>query len=282
VQESFTKSYWQGLFPQLHIEDSATLALNTPLPVDADEMAAAEDAFKREAYFELLPPHWGQNLPALAEVIDQLHEKGWPPVFCFVYDEFWLLITRMVPMLEPFIGTPVMRLPDIWAWRLSPTEETPGWKPHRDKGKKTLRPDGTPKSMTYWLPLRDATAMNGCMFILPAHLDPHYGTEDERRPNVPLPDIRALPAAAGTPMFWNQAVLHWSGRCSRRAPQGRISLSCEYQRADEPPQNEPLEDATTIPPFEKRLKLIARQMVQYRHMEPLEGFGPMVQRFLNG
>src|SRR5262249_46474069 len=84
-----------------------------------------------------------------------------------------------------------------------------------------------------------------------------------------LQDVRAVPVPAGTALIWTQALLHWSGRASPRAVTPRISLSCEFQRGDVPPLNEPLFSPDQPPPFELRLRLLALQILQYAHMHGL-------------
>ena len=79
----------------------------------------------------------------------------------------------------------------------------------------------------------------------------------------------ALPATAGSFLAWNQAVLHWGGRASRLATAPRISAAFEFQRADQPAFNRPLLNPARLPSFTERLGLIAKQVLQYRHMYPL-------------
>lgn len=81
-----------------------------------------------------------------------------------------------------------------------------------------------------------------------------------------LQDVRALPAKPGDVLGWNQAILHWGARSSRRATEPRISFACEFQRGDVEPYNRPLLDPQQLPPIEMRLALIGKQILQYRHM----------------
>ena len=72
-----------------------------------------------------------------------------------------------------------------------------GWPPHRDKGRQALAADGTPTSLTVWIPLTEATPENGCLYILPTHRDPVYGTDNENKFQGDLPQIRAVPSKPG-------------------------------------------------------------------------------------
>jgi hypothetical protein len=49
-----------------------------------------------------------------------------------------------------------------------------------------------------------------------------------------------------------------------------VSFSIEYQRGDAPPENEPLLDPRHTPPFLRRLGLVGKQILQYRHMYALD------------
>jgi ectoine hydroxylase-related dioxygenase (phytanoyl-CoA dioxygenase family) len=136
--------------------------------------------------------------------------------------------------------------------------------------------DGSPKSLTTWIPLTAATPLNSCMYIVPASQDPTYGTAEESEHKFDLPSIRALPAVPGDFFIWNQAILHWGSKTSPLAPETRVSIAFEFQRADVPPFNAPLLEPLGVLTFEARLRLIAKQILQYQHMYALD---PEVEKF---
>jgi ectoine hydroxylase-related dioxygenase (phytanoyl-CoA dioxygenase family) len=179
------------------------------------------------------------------------------------------------------LGDDFLLLPDFWIWNVDPQKGEAGWKPHRDKGWISLFEDGTPKSLSLWLPLTEATPLNGCMYLVPRSQDPTYGTPDEKDWQFQYAGIRALPAGPGDFLLWTQAILHWGARTSPRAPESRISISFEVQRADVPAYNYPLLNPAEIPPFDMRLRLLAKQILQYRHMYPLDlGMGLLASGLL--
>ena len=110
-------------------------------------------------------------------------------------------------------------------------------------------------------------------------LDPTYGTENDRECKFDYASIRALPAKPGDFFIWNQALLHWGSKSSERGETSRVSLSFEFQRADVKAFNEPLIEPLRLLPFELRLKIIAKQIMQYRQMYAQ---GPEVERFALG
>jgi hypothetical protein len=206
----------------------------------------------------------------MAEAIVNLRKAELPLVFGFVYDELWHLGAWFRPILEAMLGPGFQALPDLWTWYLDPANSETGWEPHRDRDFGALDDDGAPRSVTVWVPLTDATAMNGCVYILPIEWDEHYR---ERRNLAVVRDvqaIRALPAEAGSFLCWNAALLHWGGRASPRTQEPRLSYSIEFQRAGLAPFNQPLVDASRPPPFALRMALIGKQLRQYRHMHDVD------------
>ncbi len=107
------------------------------------------------------------------------------------------------------------------------------------------------------------------MYIVPADRDPTYNTAQEAERRFALADIRALPAPAGTIFCWNQAVMHWGSHASAGETQPRVSVAFEFQSAQAAPFNQPLTDPTEFPVFDFRMRLIAKQILQYQHMYPL-------------
>jgi len=260
--------FWRELCPRLSIEAGTA-------PPNA-ELGDVKELFARLRYEGYL------NVPAvlapgavdrLRDCIALLHEQRIPLAFAFVYDEFWQVFQSLGRFIETALGTSYRALPDFWVWHVPPSEQAMGWGPHRDRVQPTLDADNSPHSLTVWLPFTDATPLNGCIYMLPAHLDERFKLrrwdgDDNNQVKEPQ-NIRALPAPAGSFLAWNQAVLHWGGRASRLAAGPRASAAFEFQRGDRPAFNQPLLDPMRTPPFLERLGLIAKQVIQYRHMYPL-------------
>ena len=282
LQAVVQPSYWRGLNPQLTIESTNT-ELGSSLDADETEKLALD--VKNEGYFQAHDVCPIRVVRRMADAIKRFHELQCPVVFAFVYDEFWSIFRQITPLMGRILGESFQQLPDFWAWYVDPATESSGWRPHRDKGFQALRPDGTPLSLTVWVPLTDTTPLNGCIYLVPSHLDPpslYENQEDKRLPNN-MQDVRAIPATAGSFLGWNQAVLHWGGRASRRATEPRISVAFEFQCGDIPPYNQPLLDPHRSPPFGTRLRLIGKQILQYRHMygfsDALSALGESLAKF---
>lgn len=263
--------WWRHFAPGLHVEDPQVATGAPPFALPEPLARSLPERLRHEGYFELRPHQWGVPIPAMADAIARLADRRLPTPFAFVYDEFWLLFRQLHVLLEGMLGPGYLRLPDFWAWHVDPRRGDHGWAPHRDKTWETLREDRSPKSLTVWIALTEATPMNGCMYIVPAHRDPTYGTPQDRDWQFGFADVRALPVQPGTILAWTQATAHWGGQTSPIERRPRISAAMEFQSADCEPLNQPLSDPESLPAFAERLRLIGKQILQYDHMYPLEG-----------
>jgi hypothetical protein len=266
--------FWRSFAPGLHVEDPRSVQALQPVMPSSADMEAVRALVREEGYFQASNIAWPIDIALMANTVRALDRAGLPPVFAFVYDEFWIPFYLLQPIYAGLLGEYAM-LPDFWVWNVDPARGDAGWRPHRDKGHQSLFADGTPKSITTWMPLSRATPLNGCMYIVPATQDPTYNTAEDKEWRFEHAGIRALPAEAGDVFMWNQAVLHWGSRTSPRGGESRVSMAFEFQRADVAPMNQPLLAPLAFHPFAMRLLLIAKQILQYRHMYKVD---PAIER----
>lgn len=269
TDELLKYEFWQDFAPHLPIAASNYNNVLSPR-LDPQTEAAIQAMVRREGYFQGGIGPWQQGHGRITALIQRLVDVDLLPVFAFIYDPIWQLAHQLDCMISPLLGGNYRFLPDFWAWHVDPAKGQAGWQPHRDKGAQALLPDGAPGSVTAWIPLTDATPLNGCMYIVPADRDPTYGTAEENDWKFAYADIRALPARPGEFFIWNQAVLHWGSHSSSRAA-GRPRMSCafEFQRTDVTPWNLPLIEPDRPLSFADRQRLIGKQIKQYQHMYPL-------------
>ncbi|OAN34623.1 phytanoyl-CoA dioxygenase family protein [Mycolicibacterium iranicum] len=262
------REFWRDLCPHMTIEGAATSA-----PAAVGDTTLLMSDLRREGYIQVADAYGDHRTAPIRDAVTALWQRGIPLPFAFVYDELWLAFQGLSSFLTTALGEDYRALPDFWVWHVQPNENAAGWGPHRDRVQPTLDPDNSPHTLTVWLPFTDATPLNGCMYVLPAHHDPRFVERrwDGEGNNVVYnpQDIRALPATAGSLLAWNQAVLHWGSRGSRLGKAARISAAFEFQRGDRAPFNSPLLDPGRVPTFAERLGLIGKQVLQYRHMYPL-------------
>lgn len=262
------EDFWRSTFPDLTILGrlQGHFALNR-LPPHSFELA--EQKILLEGYFQERDPNLVELARLLSTTIARFVELGIPPVFVFLFDEAWAAFIRQHATIAAFLGPQHQALPDFWAWHIDPRAGQAGWRPHRDKGRSSLDASGRPLSLTIWIPLTEATTLNGCMYMLPANRDPAYNTPDENAHQIDLPSVRALPGQPGDWFCWNQAVLHWGAQSSPFATAPRMSMALEFQRGEIKPFNKPLLGSLPVLNFQTRLALVAKQILQYQHMYPL-------------
>ncbi|MBI1180970.1 MAG: hypothetical protein GC201_10460 [Alphaproteobacteria bacterium] len=281
VEEMTRPAYWKANFPNLTVNERLAAWDRDAgrLPSETRRLYGAR--MREEGYFQDRNDTFVRFVPLLAEAVLTCKRLDIPPAFIFLFDETWQCFYALDPMLRYFLGDGYKVLPDFWTWHVDPAANEAGWRPHRDKGRQALAADGTPVSLTVWAPLMEATPQNSCMYILPANRDPVYNTEDEKTWKIDLASIRALPGKPGDFFCWNQAVLHWGGASSRFAPHPRLSMALEFQRGDRTPFNTPLIEPFSNLTFEARLKLVGKQILQYKHMYPLAPrFQQLAERLL--
>lgn len=269
VADAENMAFWQALRPDLHIEASGTLD-----GFQLGNVGALLEQLKFEGYVNV-PDVVPERLVArLRACIANLHERNIPLPFAFVYDEAWEVFQGLAAFIEATLGTGYWALPDFWVWHVVPSPSAAGWSPHRDRGvREAVDRNNEPNTLTIWVPFTDATPLNGCIYVLPAHLDDAFkqragGGEDDTQALAPQ-NIRALTATAGSMLAWNQGLLHWGGRASQLGKVPRSSAAFEFQRGDKAPFNSPLLDPKQTPSFQERLGLIGKQILQYTHMYPL-------------
>ena len=268
AQQFKDRTFWLARAPGLHIGEDRIFREARAFRPGNEQAADLSARIKDEGYFQITHDT-GLDLALMADTVRRFSADGIAPVFAFLFDEFWAPFHALDGLYGSILGGYGM-LPHCWVWNIDPQKGDAGWNPHRDMGHVSLRPDGSPIAITTWIPLSEASPLNSCMYMVPAHADPVYGTPQDKEWRFDLPSIRALPAQPGEILVWNQAVMHWGSRSSPRAEQSRVSMAFEFQRSDSPAFAQPI-----IPPgqplsFEARLKLIARQLLQYRHMYKLE------------
>jgi hypothetical protein len=277
-QDFLSEGFWRQTFPELTIIGRLTgdFALNI---LAEPAMVVTGQKMLVEGYFQERDPQLVEITSLLSTAVSRCVQLGIPPVFIFLFDEAWASFFRQHATIAALLGAQYQTLPDFWAWHVDPQAGQAGWRPHRDKGRISLAPDGSPLSLTIWIPLTEATPLNGCMYMLPANRDPVYNTENDKSWQVDYPSIRALPGQPGDWFCWNQAVLHWGAQSSPFATNPRMSMALEFQRSDMTPFNTPQLGMLPVLNFESRLRLVAKQILQYQHMYPLPEH---MQRFARG
>lgn len=260
INSFYDKEFWLSIAPHFSITDKED---HYSFKLSDEEKAYNKNRIFIEGYTHLQNPGLKAPFPEMANLFLKISDMGLPPVFSFVFDEFWRLSSQLDDFVRGVLDENYSMLPDFWGWLIKPGAS--GFAPHRDKGPDCLFLDKRPKSITIWLPLTEAHPLNGCMYILPANRDKFYGVNHQF--GGVLADVRALPGQPGDVFSWTQHAFHWSAHAAdeHKLPP-RMSVAFEFQRNDIPAYNSPLLRPGYIPPFERRLALIAKQVIQYKHL----------------
>jgi hypothetical protein len=258
-----TKEFWVNLNPYLNIEN---IVYDNQSIISYKNLVQDKNYLVKQGYLHKKNSNFKVPISLMKKSITGIVNYKLPPVFAFVYDEFWYIQFQLRMLLEKFLDKNYKQLPDFWAWHVSSGQS--GWGPHRDKAEGSLFKNSLPKSLTVWIPLSKASPINSCMYMLPANKDKFYN-KPKLNSGFPgaLSDIRALPAEAGDVLMWTQEVYHWgSSSCEDSLNEPRISIAFEFQRSDVAPFNTLLLEPNLLPTFNDRLALISMQILQYTHM----------------
>jgi hypothetical protein len=275
---------WRALNPQLSLTDHPFAGAREPFAFAPDDRAGSVARIKEEGYYQTRPAVEAELCRRLSEGVQNIAAAGIHPIFLGVYDEFWQVAARLSPLLAPILGERYRVLDEIWVFLVDPANAGSGWPPHRDyttfdspRARDGMRADGRPTVVTVWIPVTDAEPSNGCMYVLPANLDPNLPARPSigmaARPGEAAPrlqDVRALPAPAGSVLTWNIFLLHWGGSASRHAPHPRISLAFYFHSDEVEPVAEGLCALEGELPFQERLARVGRALLRYEHELPAD------------
>ena len=271
LQQALDRDYWQRLNPALSVGAGRSAIALEAAPLAPSDIATQLAKLRREGYFQTAPVLDPDVLGRMRQAIDTLRAERWPAVFAYVYDEFWEIVRSpsLVSLVSEFLGRGYRQNSRIWAFYVPPSRGARGWHPHSDTGDESR--------LTVWVPLTEATLDNGCMYVIPRDrlpdelrgdyhaLDHVTHTQMDRL----LQSTRALPSPAGAFLGWNHELIHW-GSVSSGHVEPRISLAVEFVGLDAAttPDESPLSDISTLPPFVDRLRAIARGLRIYSRYEP--------------
>lgn len=270
----FHEQYWKSICPDLHVNDkNFQNDASSVFPLSTEKKQSFKSGLTNEGYFTLLSECKDINMEKLASNVARLMQYGWPPSFLIIFDEIWAIVHKMSQIM--FETTQNKMNMDILIWYIDPNNNQSGFSPHRDRqpenAKETFRKDGTPLYATCWMPFTDACPDNSCLYFIPKWADPGYlnGDRDDMDPlQVALPkkesyqNIRAIPLAAGTAVFFTHRIIHWGskGRVGYHTPR----IACSFAGADD--SFEPSyfsREHLPFPPLELRVSLLAAQMLIY-------------------
>jgi Phytanoyl-CoA dioxygenase (PhyH) len=275
VNDLFRKAvdydYWRTLCPELGVMSQLDLEKLQGAPLSSEQAAWACAHLERHGYFQIPEIIAPAVVARMYKCVELLRSAGWPPVFSFVYDEFWAIsrTPSLVNFLSRKLGTGYVQAAGVWTYRVDPKVRASGWSPHVDSRNDEER-------ITLWIPLTDATIGNGCMYVIPqdrippafpaSYLDWTAVSRDEL--GILLRNVTPLPAAAGSVLGWNNSLIHWGGRALESTTFPRISIGVEFMAKRAKPRSweTPVFDLQ-LPDFATRIRAIGRSILYYEEFE---------------
>lgn len=275
LERALDAGYWRALNPRLSIGADAQEDRET-VPLAPSVREKLLRGFREQGYFQTGPFLAQALVERMKECVEVLKREDWPPVFAFVYDEFWG-VTRspsLDELLSRLLGQGYRQTCHVWVYYVRPVHGAGGWPPHVDGSSHMDR-------LTVWIPLSDATLDNGCMYLVPkdglaaatAEKFSRGESLDFSEVGVLLQNSRALPAEAGSVLCWDYGTIHWGSKCGQ-AQNPRISMGVSFiGEGTQPTSKEPplCDPHSPLPPFGRRLHVIGKAIATYQRREPLIG-----------
>lgn len=273
---SQSAEFWRRLAPELTISDnmSQNLIVRSEAQKDADRMRLIN-----EGYLHLQQPGFTAPLDKISEAMERIVQAGMPAAFIGVYDEVWSIAAQMQAMISGLLGGDCALMPEFWACHAGNGDA--GATACRKRPGASLYRDKSPKVLSVWVPITDATPDNGCVYLVPADQDQNYGRAEPERADARLHGIKAVPARAGDVVISTGETYQWRARTGRYNQDGPLmSLNWEFQNRSLEPVDGYLVDSYPNVSFETRLGLLAQQMPRHRSEMPKNPVWRAVQQTL--
>lgn len=266
-------TFWQGLCPFLTITPESGVFRQEPLirttGLDRNRWRLCRQTLQEDGYFVYDDYLKRKDVARLAQGLACLDAARIPPVFCFVYDEYWHVLGALGPILHELLGADYEVLPAVWAWIVKYQEQT-AFQPHRDHPEAMDGSGLDPLNyLTIWIPLTDLNHLSSAISVLPASRDSYYGMGTRKLRLQDVQSMRSLQARKGSVLGWTVGLAHW-GTWQSRLGTPRMSLGYYVQRSGAPPLVGATVDLEQSFALDDRLALIGSQIATYsRDRDPL-------------
>lgn len=269
-------SLWRLLNSNESIEEYKPLQPTASYQLDPLEAENQSELLKLDGYCYIPSAIDPKKVDSMLACVHLMVEKGFPPVFCFVYDIFWQLLLDLDPIWRQLLHGDYHVIQNAWTWVVNNKKTANYFPPHRDltDDEDFIDEEGRPTLLSVWIPLTNVSTHSSCMYVLPASRDPEYPhqaigwrkkwAKDGHRlwKAEELVNIRALPAPKGSVLGWNAGVFHWG---SEPHPKGaeRVSIGYYLHAANAKKKHPALLDLSKPFPLHARLSVILESLRLY-------------------
>src|SRR5690242_14972953 len=94
---------WLALAPGFHIGDEGSFKNLRSLELGDNLLTDLDGRLKYDGYFQQ-KHDWGLDLPKMAETVRSFARQNISPVFCYLFDEFWLPFYQLAPIYQGILG----------------------------------------------------------------------------------------------------------------------------------------------------------------------------------
>ena len=271
--EATDVAYWENLLPGSGVLQQQGLADLEGVSFSEEQQLEASASLAKRGYFQTRPLLADEVTTRMCACVDMLRSAGWPAVFTYIYDDFWAVwrTPSVARFLRANLGEGYVQTSGVWTYRVDPQKQGSGWGPHVDS-----RDDA--ERLSIWIPLTEATARNGCMFVIPLDRVPlglptsflDWTSIPVEKLSTLLHGVTPLPALPGSILGWNNRLIHWGGRASEPADGVRVSIAAEFLPVvTRPGKSELPLVGVEVPDFSTRIRIIAQAILAYEKFEPL-------------
>jgi hypothetical protein len=272
---ALSPAYWRALVPELSIgaDPSHRRTAERPSRLEPGDRDRLLTGFSVEGLLQTPPLIDALDTARMRSAVVALTRADWPPVFSWIYDEFWRVprAPALTDLFTAILGEGYWQTAHVWTHVVAGRRGSSGWRPHVDYA-------GSDTRLTVWIALSDATIDSGCMCVIPRHLVPagvagrwyDLTAFDKRDVMDLLHASRPLPVPAGAVLAWDAGLMHW-GSARQTSGEPRISYSMELApgTADASMSGPTLAGGgSSLPSHEERLAIIAKAVLLYQPSEP--------------
>jgi len=249
-------------------------------------------AMNRSGVFTLPEQSWAVDLSLLARSVNQLVAAGWPPTFIWVFDEPWVMLAQIAPILKEVTGAEVCF--EMLASHVLPGETGVSFRRERPlagfKGggggagglasavgsELGFHSDGTPAFAVCWVPLVEVPPTSSCLMCVPRGQDPGYmETANLHWGQDMLRNIRALSMGEGGACIFSHRLFHWGKTADPLGADGKAAaplVALSFAVADDAFEKPCLpRRVLPLPPRQLRVALAAGQSIVHGAADKYDG-----------